>query len=224
MKKIITLFSLTLAFGALQAQNVEVYPKDGTVEGSHEEYELVVHAHMKNISATDSFVHWKRIENNLQSGWESAICDQVTCYAATVDSSAVVLHQGDSSILDLHFYLNNTAGTGHVKVMVWAGNDMANADTAEFTATTWAVNVAKVSNDKEVKIYPNPAGSSLNLDFNTTGTVKVEIFDVLGKKLKSFSHNGESSTYNIGDLPNGLYVIRITENGKVYSRSFRKAN
>ncbi|MHB1278995.1 MAG: T9SS type A sorting domain-containing protein, partial [Bacteroidia bacterium] len=200
------------------------YPDSGNVTGSSEEFELVLHGFIVNQNAADSNFTWKRITNNLQTNWEASICDKVTCWSPQVHTNTFVIPQGDSSILDAHFYLNNTIGNGHIQIAVWSGNDSANADTIDYFASTWALFAAKVGNDKTVKIYPNPTKGQLNLDFESTGTVEVEIFDVLGKKMRSFSHEGEHSSMDLSDLPNGLYIIRISENGEVYSRTFRKAN
>lgn len=223
MKKILTL-SLSLIFGlAAQAQSFYTYPASSTVSGPSTEFELVGHGYIVNISADSNFT-WERITNNLPANWQASICDDISCWAATVNSNSFKILPGDSSILDPHFYLNNTVGNGHIQIMVWAGNDTANADTIEYFANTWPLFAAKVSNDKSVKVYPNPTKGQLNLDFESTGKVEVEIFDVLGKKMRSFSHEGEHSSMDLSDLPNGLYIIRISENGEVYSRTFRKAN
>lgn len=224
MKKILTL-SLSLILGlATQAQSFYTYPDSNTVTGSSQEFELVLHGFIVNKSAADSNFTWKRITNNLQNNWQASICDNITCWSHTVNTNTLVIPQGDSSILDPHFYLNNTIGNGHIQIAVWSGNDSTNADTINYFASTWGLYSAKVGNDKSVKVYPNPTKGQLHLDFESTGIVEVEIFDVLGKKLRSFSHEGEHSSMDLGDLPNGLYIIRISENGEVYSRTFRKAN
>lgn len=223
MKKILTL-SLSLTLGlAAHAQSFDAHPASSTVTGSSQEFELVLHSFIVNESA-DSMFTWKRITNDLPSAWQASVCDAITCWSPTVDRSSLIIVPGDSSILDPHFYLNNAAGSGHIQIAVWSGSDSANADTVEFFANTWALFAAKVSNDKAVKVYPNPTQGHLHLDFESTGKVEVEIFDVLGKKMRSFSHEGEHSSMDLSDLPNGLYIIRISENGEVYSRTFRKAN
>jgi len=104
MKRIFTLG--LLAFLGLQAgaQSFITNPKSGTTTGPYDEYELVVHSKVYNVSA-DSLFTWVRIENNLTSGWEGSICDKITCWAPTVDSSSFYLVPGDSSIMDAHFYM-----------------------------------------------------------------------------------------------------------------------
>lgn len=214
-----------LAFLGLQAeaQSFITSPKVGTVTGPYDEYELIVHAKVYNVNA-DSLFSWVRIENNLSPGWEGSICDKVTCWAPTVDSSSFFLAPGDSSIMDAHFYLNENYGNGTMKFMIWSGNDKGNADTIIYSASTWAMSTRNVSDNKNVRLFPNPTKGVLNLEFNSTGKVKLEVYDLLGKKMTDLSYQGLASSFDLSDLPNGLYIIRINDDGHIYSRTFRKAD
>lgn len=223
MKRILTFTLLSILGLSAGAQSFYTYPKTSSLNGSHEAFEIVLHGFIVNQSA-DSLFTWIRIENDLETGWEASICDKINCWSPTLDSNSFILVPGDSSIMDPHFYPNNYEGCGNIKIMVWAGNDKANADTMEFNACTWALGMAALGKDKPVQVYPNPTQGQLHLEFETEGSVDVEIFDLLGKKMRSFSHEGNHSSMDLSDLPNGLYIIRINEDGEVYSRTFRKAN
>ncbi len=214
-----------LAFLGLraEAQSFITSPKVGTVTGPYDEYELVVHAKVYNVNA-DSLFTWVRIENNLSPGWEGTICDKVTCWAPTVDSSSFFLAPGDSSIMDAHFYLNENYGNGTMKFMIWSGNDKGNADTIIYNASTWAMSTRNVSDNKNVRLFPNPTRGVLNLEFSSTGKVQLEVYDLLGKKMTDLSYQGLVSSFDLSDLPNGLYIIRINDDGHIYSRTFRKAD
>lgn len=223
MKKIFT-FSLLLTLGlAAKAQDLTVYPKVGSVDGASTEYELVVHALVKN-QGSDTTVSWYRFDNSLETKWEASICDDVSCWAPTLDSNTFVLHPGDSSIMDVHFYLSNTPGNGTVKIAVWSGDNKQNADTITYHASTWALHTASLNLDKNVKVYPNPSKGQLNVDFKADSKVTIEVFDVLGKKMRQLEYQGEHNTFDLSGMPNGLYILRITENGQVYSRTFKLAN
>ncbi|MBI1223053.1 MAG: T9SS type A sorting domain-containing protein [Bacteroidetes bacterium] len=223
MKKIFTAFILLGLGFAAKAQTFTVYPKVGSISGDHEEYELVVHSMIHNQTGDSNFT-WKRVTNNLETNWESGVCDNITCWGTEKSRSEFLLPQGDSGLLDVHFYLHNTYGNGMVKIAIWSGSDSASADTVTYNAGTWAMSVNKPSLVKDVKVYPNPSHGTLNIDFPSTGTVKIEIFDVLGKKMSQPEYQGEHTRIDVGGLPNGLYILRITENGKLYSRTFRLAN
>lgn len=223
MKKFFTLVFISALCLNATAQTFISTPLNSSVEGSSQEYELVVHAKVYNVNA-DSLFSWVRIENNLASNWEGSICDKITCYAPTVDSSSFILVPGDSSIMDAHFYLNDSPGNGTIRIMIWAGQDRSTADTIVYHASTWALGTKKLSHDKTISIFPNPTKGILNLEFKSNEKVGIEIYDILGKLKRSFIHEDGFSSFNLTSLPNGLYIIRITENGEVYSRTFRKSN
>lgn len=59
----------------------------------------------------------------------------------------------------------------------------------------------------ETYFYPNPASTYFTLNSNTS---KVQIFSVTGQLVKSFDENQTiDHHYNISDLNNGMYLIRI---------------
>ncbi len=224
MKNIFTLLFTVILSGAVFAQEFNSYPKNQTVTGPASEFELVGHAFIKNISGDTTFT-WKRITNDLPANWSAAICDNQTCWDVIVNRNTIFIPVGDSSILDLHFYPQNTAGTGFNRLLVWRGNDSLNADTVEYTADTWGNSARLIrGSNKDLTVYPNPANKELSLRFEASTTASVEIFDVLGKKMKSYTHSGNTSTADISDLRPGLYLVKVTEGNKTYSRTFKKTN
>ena len=61
-------------------------------------------------------------------------------------------------------------------------------------------------------IYPNPSVSTLNIDIPTLveDGLKLEVFDVLGKKIHIQNLNALTSEINITKWNSGLYLVRIT--------------
>jgi len=63
-----------------------------------------------------------------------------------------------------------------------------------------------------VKVYPNPVQSVLNIDLPVADyqNVLIDIYDVTGKKLKSFKENWqENISLNIESLPAGNYLLEL---------------
>ena len=71
------------------------------------------------------------------------------------------------------------------------------------------------------KMYPNPANNSLNISAKETIS-SVEIFNILGSKVKSFTMNGLAKKLDINDLKSGVYMVRFTANGNVGTSKFIK--
>ena len=61
--------------------------------------------------------------------------------------------------------------------------------------------------EQAIRVYPNPVKDILSINSETIAISKVEIYSVLGKKLKKINSNFKS--ISIHDFSSGLYIIRI---------------
>lgn len=87
------------------------------------------------------------------------------------------------------------------------------------TATT----VAAVANNQieGLKVFPNPnSGSILNITSNANSTKAVAIFDVLGKQVLNTTTS--NSTVNVSNLTAGVYIVKVTEEGKTATKKLIK--
>jgi len=62
-----------------------------------------------------------------------------------------------------------------------------------------------------VRVYPNPARSYLTIE-GMEGSFQVDVFDVLGKRQRSLSLEGNKERLDLSGLPAGLYMV-ILDNG-----------
>ena len=78
--------------------------------------------------------------------------------------------------------------------------------------------LAEVSND--IRIYPNPCAERLHLDLPGGSSFSVSIADMHGRSygVTQQINRGEASILHLNDLPNGMYLIQLTDG----ERSFRK--
>jgi type IX secretion system substrate protein len=75
------------------------------------------------------------------------------------------------------------------------------------------INELKVISD-ELKVYPNPASTSLTLTLSKgEGTYNINITDMLGNTVKQIPFTTQNVTFNISDLSNGMYLLRVLQNG-----------
>lgn len=67
----------------------------------------------------------------------------------------------------------------------------------------------------EFKLYPNPASDFITLKMPSEGSGSiVEVFNILGKAIKSMKMTDNSYKLDVSDLANGMYLIRVqTKNG-----------
>lgn len=83
--------------------------------------------------------------------------------------------------------------------------------------------VVSLMEDNSFSIAPNPADNLLTLympDAFRSGTVC--FFDDSGRLLKQAALTGTTATFEVGDFPPGLYLVRVTEGGRQYRQKFIK--
>ncbi|MGP1447805.1 MAG: C10 family peptidase [Candidatus Limimorpha sp.] len=69
----------------------------------------------------------------------------------------------------------------------------------------------------QVEMYPNPAKQSFTIEGE--GLLHVSVFNLLGQNVFQSECNGNKSIVNLGNVENGMYVVRIrTNNGEVTKR------
>jgi hypothetical protein len=79
----------------------------------------------------------------------------------------------------------------------------------------------------EIKLYPNPTNSILNIDNSSNSqNVNICIVDVTGKILRSqFLSASESLQLNVSGLAQGLYLVEIkSDEGATVRKKFIKTN
>ena len=59
----------------------------------------------------------------------------------------------------------------------------------------------------EISIFPNPTNEIFKIS-SESKINKIEIYNLIGKKIKTIK-NDKSNTFNVSDLRNGIYLIRI---------------
>lgn len=64
----------------------------------------------------------------------------------------------------------------------------------------------------EIMIYPNPAATEINIDLlsNAAGRSIIDIYSVLGQKMRSVTTDKNSTHIDINDLNEGIYFFVIT--------------
>lgn len=115
------------------------------------------------------------------------------------------------------------SGSGVIRVVIKSITNPANTDTLSMVANSWVTGVNEVNKVKEVACFPNPVKDMLTVKFPVRDHVVIEIYNILGSRVKSFVHDSFTSTVNTSDLQNGVYFIRFKEGNNVYSRSFTKS-
>ncbi len=65
---------------------------------------------------------------------------------------------------------------------------------------------------KDIRIYPNPAGEVIHIAMpeNSLGNSKLMLYDLSGKEILNKEFTSKNIDLNTGDITNGVYLLRIT--------------
>jgi hypothetical protein len=106
---------------------------------------------------------------------------------------------------------NATAGTGSIELDEFRIGTTWTEVTPEATASV---------NDNAIaglKIFPNPlTGNTLNVSSDLFGEKTVAIYDVMGKRI--LSSKVVNDVVNTGSLNKGVYIVKVTQEGKTATR------
>jgi hypothetical protein len=126
---------------------------------------------------------------------------------------------------------SNNANFGFRIVSIFdpSGSDYASVTggaTAYSTAGTWridnvtfssgALSTNSFSQINGLKMYPNPAKNNLFIETALNSDINVSIVNMLGKEV--VNANVVNNTVNVSNLTSGIYIVKITEEGKTSTK------
>ncbi|MCW3124719.1 MAG: hypothetical protein JWO03_377 [Bacteroidetes bacterium] len=81
--------------------------------------------------------------------------------------------------------------------------------------------ILNVDNSDLIKVYPNPFSSAINIH-STFDNYQVTLTNILGEKIIDLPGQSGDIQVNPGDLPQGTYLIRISDSDKSYVKVITK--
>lgn len=228
MKKLILYFLALLIAPSLFAQSVSFSPKVSKGQGPSTFFQLDAKSNFTN-NTTDSVFEWEVIEiSSTRTEWEFGLCDPGNCIVdLSVGSKAeFILAPGKTGEFKGDFVINDKSGSGSGKVVCYVKSNPSIRDTVEFILNAWVTSVKEtVAVNREMSLFPNPAKDRLVIKYqsNSREPISIDVYNVLGSKVKTINHTGLESEINISDLQKGIYFIRYKEGSKTISKSFSKS-
>ncbi len=224
MKKLILSLAVLFSLQMVTAQ-ISFNPKISKGQGVATNFQIVSKSTFTNNSNDTSF-EWNVIEIAATNGWSFGMCDPANCVTDLLIGTKgnFVMAKGKSGEFIGDFVPDGKPGNGKAKVLVYSkANPSTIFDTIEFQMNAWATGIKENQASREFSFYPNPAKDRLTIKYNTKETITIDIYNVLGSKIKSISHSGLESDINIGDMQNGIYFIRFKDGNQTISKPFSKS-
>jgi hypothetical protein len=126
--------------------------------------------------------------------------------------------------------LTPTSGSacGYFKALTWDVNDSANTATYLNFKACITANCTNGINDPElnqISFYPNPVRSEMKVSLpQSLPGGQIDIYDLIGSKVFSQPIT-VTSGIDLSTLESGIYIARISDNGKIVAtKKFTKVN
>ncbi|MBC7383650.1 MAG: T9SS type A sorting domain-containing protein [Bacteroidia bacterium] len=225
MKKLLLYIFAVCTFQIAAGQGFTISPKIVRVQGPSSQYKLDATADFTN-TGTDTEFEWMIIDIVSPATWSYGMCDPLNCLTdLKVGTKGVfVVGTNKSGQFIGDFILNGKSGIGTAKIIIYPKSNVSLQDTLIFLMNSWVTSIKEASGAlKEFVYYPNPVKDRLQIKYNTKETLNIDIYNVLGNKVKSFVHTGFESDINVSDLQNGIYFIRFRDGNHTFSKPFTKS-
>ena len=221
---LILVFNL-LATVAVLAQTVELsiepaqVEKHIVVDDLDLDFEDISTIQLTNMSSTPLRLRYDKIIDLQPEGWETIVYrKEAGNRPGTNASESGVFSLGAYESVEFYLILqpNGVPGAGRIRLpFVNANLPGRPLATAAFNLTV--LNQSQADNDPSyggrrpsLRVYPNPAVENFFVDFPPNKPFgRVEVYNTLGRRLRSFTEPAGEEGYNIEDLPEGLYLINI---------------
>jgi hypothetical protein len=107
------------------------------------------------------------------------------------------------------------------KPVFYVSLSVADDDTIHFSEWKESSAVRQIENLVS-NIYPNPATTQLTVDLNNAGNTNMSIYNMLGQVVMEATLTEMSNKVNIADLSQGMYVVKVIQNGKTHTVKLSK--
>jgi hypothetical protein len=221
-----TIIALILFVGisaTANAQSLAIESYDAVVEmNSTNVKDYSGHVKVKNVTNIALDVYCKRmIFGTTNCAFDSAYFCWDLCYPNTVDQSfgPVTIGAGESTTnFTGHAYSPNTGVNCIDSIRYTFYNSQNNADSVSVVMKYSANSVFSVDEAAlpVSDIFPNPASQFVTVQLVSTpkpGTT-IEVFNLLGAKVRSIAAKGKRVEIPVSDLYNGIYLITLNVDGK----------
>ena len=185
------------------------------IEGFASDNEIAAYLEVVNVSGQPLNIHFQRVRI-LNSNRDDQICDENGCFTAedievwntpfpnsianndTSSFKPQIIPSGIESCAIHDYYVldENDNKLDSIRIKFFTEN--ANCE----------LGVNKLFYFDEIKLFPNPAKSSINISTPTQSSGQFRIINLLGEEVYNAAFFGSSSTIDLTGFQNGIYLVQ----------------
>jgi hypothetical protein len=191
--------------------------------GMASDFEIVAKNNIVNEKSENDTLRWIRIKKEMTGGWESATCDNQTCWFPEIDSSEFVIEPEESANLDIYFYPQGNEGGGTVELLVYRPSEgRMNADTITYESSSSTQGLTEGSGTGQFSLYPNPTSETAIFDYNGKEEVSLSL-SRNGGILETRQHEQGITEIDLKKYPSGIYFLEIqSSTGSIIKRIIKE--
>ena len=174
---------------------------------------ITAHFTLTNTSDDDVLIDFRRLSNDIPSGWLSYICTEL-CFSPDADSTTVYLAPGESETVRTDFYTDDIPASADMDISFTNTNDATNTYSYSVHAESIAAAaVSSLSAENFIHIYPDPVqqGGNVIIEFSDATTAAWQLFNAEGKIISAGNTNADEKyelpTENIAA---GVYFFHVS--------------
>ncbi|MDL2296433.1 T9SS type A sorting domain-containing protein [Bacteroidales bacterium OttesenSCG-928-B11] len=176
----------------------------GTVEGKRDTINAVMRENVNlfmpylyKMTSDLSYEHLQDGSNVLMNDLNTPYCTNYDSYY-DLSTPTSIFHK---SVIPMYFF--STYAYPYIGVTI--------------TCNDCEVISVKDIEKKNITVRPNPATNMFTVDLEDNGTAKIELFNLMGQMVYTELANDASVNVNVSNLNSGVYMLKITQDGKIYT-------
>jgi len=229
MRKFLLVFTLIVFGLTVKSQTLELYTQTDvlipygdtiSVDSLPSVNEMVAYVKVKNDTSFTVSVTCEKIYLYIVPGTDNEFCWASTCYpSGTFLSGSEIIEAGVVSNSFLaHYKPLGNEGASYIKYKFKINHGDSAWVVVKFNATTYSGIADNCFTNSISAPYPNPAKSMVYINYNVSYNSKatLQIYNICGKIEKQIDLNNNNGivTFNVADLPSGIYFCSLNLNGK----------
>lgn len=224
MVRLLLFFSVLLLvpFTIRGQVSITVDPLNFNLTGHPSQADIHYDVIITNISNETLNLLWSKRMRNNPAIWESYICDKTACWDESFNSCPAdkpnILGPGDTMSIQVHLQSFQTEGTATYELNILDENGGI-ITTVNGVFTVDQSTSVKETSESKLTVFPNPTSEFFKVS-DTPGLRYVEVFNIVGNKIKSFDAAPQRQ-YSVGELPDGMYLVRLMTSSKKVIKTIR---
>ncbi len=133
--------------------------------------------------------------------------------AALVNEKSTSLNAMEYSVASPSFFLYGK----YIHNKIWNGNLRRPGILVSATCDDCAWVGVSEADQKNITVRPNPTTDNFTVTLAENTPANVQLFNIVGQMVYNQKTTEESLTVNVNNLTSGIYMLKVTQNGKTYT-------